>query len=162
MKSDATQEQHTPAIVMYRQAMEFLESAKRLDSNDTPALFLACHGLELALKAYLRAKGARLSQLRAIRHSIIAALNDCVAQGLASPPQVVADILTIVEWPHASYAYRYWSTYRQVIIDRRLLLRAGAWASCAVLPAVAQSAGLDPESVGYRKMQRAAKALEQP
>jgi HEPN domain-containing protein len=89
MIGNVLRERHTSAVLMYGQAMEFLESAKRLASNDTPALFLACHGLELALKSYLRAKGAPLTKLRAIRHSIIAALNDCVAQGLVTPRKML-------------------------------------------------------------------------
>ncbi|WP_250504282.1 hypothetical protein [Caballeronia sp. AZ7_KS35] len=65
----------TTAIGLARFAFEYIDAAITVDKNEaekspnnaispTPAYFLAYHGIELTLKAYLRHKGFTLRELR--------------------------------------------------------------------------------------------------
>src|SRR5262245_29644966 len=112
--TDQQREHHTPPMLMWNQSLSFLKSAAYVDAGpqrerglfDSPAQFLACHGLELALKSYLRAKGYGLRKLRRkVSHSLIEALDRCISKGLDKPPQDVAHILEFADEAHTLHEF---------------------------------------------------------
>lgn len=75
MKAKATDDDRTTAIGLARFAYEYIDAAMLVGRQheprfgfesipSTPAYFLALHGIELTLKAYLRHKGVTLRDLR--------------------------------------------------------------------------------------------------
>jgi hypothetical protein len=72
MQNQMTDEERTTAIGLARYAYEYIEAAILVEHNDPtpthispiPAYFLAMHGIELTLKAYLRHNGIALKDLR--------------------------------------------------------------------------------------------------
>jgi hypothetical protein len=72
MQKLLTDEERTTAIGLARYSYEYIEAAMLVERNDPtpsqispiPAYFLALHGIELALKAYLRHKGLTVKELR--------------------------------------------------------------------------------------------------
>lgn len=69
------EEERTTAVGLARYAYEYIDAANVVDRNDgerrpeafisvTPAYFLALHGIELALKAFLRHQGLTARELR--------------------------------------------------------------------------------------------------
>ncbi|MBY0266575.1 MAG: hypothetical protein K2W84_09205 [Burkholderiales bacterium] len=72
MQNQLTDEDRTTAIGLARYAYEYIDAAILVESNDRtpthispiPAYFLALHGIELTLKAYLRHKGVTVKELR--------------------------------------------------------------------------------------------------
>lgn len=68
---------------------------------------LASHGLELTLKAFLRAQGCDEERLMMINHSLELSLNTCRRLGMDDWD---GDLLTLVEAldrPHATQSFRY-------------------------------------------------------
>lgn len=72
MQNQLTDEERTTATGLARYAYEYIEAAMLVERNDPtpthispiPAYFLALHGIELTLKAYLRHKGLTAKELR--------------------------------------------------------------------------------------------------
>ncbi|WP_439535776.1 hypothetical protein [Methyloversatilis sp.] len=72
MQKQLMDEERTTAIGLARYAYEYIEAAMLVERNDPtathispiPAYFLAMHGIELTLKAYLRHKGMTVKDLR--------------------------------------------------------------------------------------------------
>jgi hypothetical protein len=83
----AAEERRTTAIGLCLQAESFLQAAdyiwKASKSGelsirfDSPAVFLLSHGIELALKAWLRKSGKTLKNLSAIGHDLSKACQHC-------------------------------------------------------------------------------------
>lgn len=74
MQTEGSDEQRTTAIGLARYAYEYIEAARLVDQHaadanpgsqisPVPAYFLAVHGIELTLKAYLRSKGLSVKEL---------------------------------------------------------------------------------------------------
>jgi HEPN domain-containing protein len=67
-------------------AREFLEAGKLLQENagrfSAVAAFLCCRSVELALKAYLLARGNTAGQVARFRHDLVRLLNEAHARGL--------------------------------------------------------------------------------
>lgn len=70
-------EERTTAIGLFNTAQSYWQSALHLEAAQVPVShphaavnFLFCHAIELYLKAYLRAKGFTLSDLKKMRHNI--------------------------------------------------------------------------------------------
>jgi hypothetical protein len=72
---DPSDDDRTTAIGLARYAYEYIDAARVIDECDgernprnqissIPAYFLAFHGIELTLKAYLRHKGVALKEIR--------------------------------------------------------------------------------------------------
>ena len=81
MNVDAVKADHresTSAFDLWRHGDRFLSAARKLGTDHLPALYLACHATELALKSHLRANGYAMSDLasREIGHRIGVALSD--------------------------------------------------------------------------------------
>ena len=72
MNAPPTDEDRTTAIGLARYAYDYLHAAMVVETNDptpshispVPAYFLALHGIELTLKAYLRHKGVSVRDLQ--------------------------------------------------------------------------------------------------
>ena len=165
--TDALRERHTSALLMWNQGKCFLMAAKYVaegkprerGSFDHPAQFLACHGIELVLKSFLRAKGSRLAKLRReIGHSLIEALDRCIATGMEKPVPEIDRILEFAEAAHTSHEFRYGHVYHPLHIDVADLLRTGSWALESTAFAVAQSHG-DNSAKVLPRMRTDAKAL---
>ena len=71
---DSDEDERTTAVGLARYAYEYIDAARLVDERDTerhpgnqispmPAYFLAAHGIELTLKAYLRHKGVTVREL---------------------------------------------------------------------------------------------------
>ncbi|MBP6279093.1 MAG: hypothetical protein KA388_04965 [Rhodocyclaceae bacterium] len=76
MQKRLTDEERTTAIGLARYAFEYIEAAMLVEREDPtpthispiPAYFLALHGIELTLKAYLRHKGVTVKDLRGLKY----------------------------------------------------------------------------------------------
>ena len=76
MQNQLTDEERTTAIGLARYSYEYIEAAMLVERNDPtpthispiPAYFLALHGIELTLKAYLRHKGLTVKELRGLKY----------------------------------------------------------------------------------------------
>jgi len=109
-------------------ASQFLYAAKKLGSDHVPARYLACHGIELALKAHLPSRGYTLDQLINIRHSIDRALASAKSTRMKQPPIRVLRILEFAEEIHFKHEYRYPHLHHPKFIESVYLIYAGAWA----------------------------------
>jgi hypothetical protein len=77
----------TTGMGLWTDARQMLEAAELVSRSSTlatssPTFYLMGHGLEVALKAYLRSRGHSLKALRAIGHDIESAAQEAMAQGL--------------------------------------------------------------------------------
>ena len=95
-------ERMTP-LGFLRFSSEYLRAATIIHQKDptliTPVYFLACHSIELAMKAYLLARGQKLAHLKnALRHDLEALHKLAITQSppeFPSSPELVA-ILKLV------------------------------------------------------------------
>jgi hypothetical protein len=77
--------ERSPALGLLNLAWEYSEAAKKVDGEPelkNVSRFLACRSVELALKAYLRAKGWDENELRKVGHNLQAALEEAERAGL--------------------------------------------------------------------------------
>jgi HEPN domain-containing protein len=77
--------ERSPALGLLNLAWEYSEAAKKVAREPklkNVSRFLACRSVELALKAFLRAKGWEESELRQIGHNLQAALREAEKAGL--------------------------------------------------------------------------------
>ena len=99
-------------------AYQFLEAYKH--GQNTPPLnwpryFLACHAVELVMKAFLLKMGVSEDETQSLKHDLIAILERSIAVGLKVDNQIKSDIaeLNIV---HNGFWHRYPRTYANPII----------------------------------------------
>ncbi len=72
---------------LWTYAQDFLQAATvlvRPNQISTPAYYLVCHSIELALKAFLRGNSVSLAKLKKIGHDLEEALRQCNSLGLSS------------------------------------------------------------------------------
>jgi hypothetical protein len=73
---------------MWTEGLLYLEAARTLTPSDknhhfrSPTLQLAAHGIELALKSFLRAHKYSLHELQKLGHELVAIAAVCEAQGM--------------------------------------------------------------------------------
>ena len=99
-------------------AEAYLASARRLDEHAgqfSPKYFLFCHAIELALKAYILAKGGTEGETRTIRHDLIAAWSRAADLGLRSTNAELHRIIEQVAPPHADYSFRYGKSWTRIL-----------------------------------------------
>jgi len=147
MVTKEEREASTSAFMLWSYGEQFLNASKKLGTPHLPALYLACHGIERAIKSHLRAKEYSLDALIGIRHSIAKALSHARDTGMRKPPVRIAAVLQFVEEIHRDDEYRYPHSLVRAIEVRYFLL-AGAWALRAAAPAVSRS----PASVSLSVM----------
>jgi hypothetical protein len=78
--------ERSPALGLLNLAWEYSEAAKKVDGEPelkNVSRFLACRSVELALKAFLRAKGWEEDKLMEIGHNLQAALREAEKAGLS-------------------------------------------------------------------------------
>jgi hypothetical protein len=109
MVTNEERESSTSAFMLWNCGAHFLGASQKLGTDHLPALYLACHGTELALKSHLRANGYTLSQLkhRNIRHSISELLSHGLKSGMRKPPALIRTVLDFANGVHQSHDYRY-------------------------------------------------------
>lgn len=92
----------------------YFQAAKHLAESaelrfDAPIYFLYSHSIELVLKAFLRAYGATLDDLRHVGHALPALLNQCRSQGLDPGPSAEEDLklITLLDLYNRDHEFRY-------------------------------------------------------
>ena len=130
-------EAHTDSMLMWHEATTFIAAAVAIPHYRTPRLHLAAHGIELALKSHLRATGYTLDQLQRIRHSLVTALNRCVALGMVEPSDDDRHRLRFLSDAHANHEWRYAHTDKPPHMDWSDWISVAAWSLRAAIPAVA-------------------------
>jgi hypothetical protein len=104
-----------------------------------PALHLAGHSIELALKSHLRAKGHSLSDLSRIRHSLMGALDACKLLGIEAPSEMDWHYLNFLSEAHEHHEFRYSHLDHPPYMEREDWARLAEWALRVAAPAVAAS-----------------------
>jgi hypothetical protein len=138
--SNEERESATPALLLWSTAAQFLNAAKKLGTDHTPPRYLACHGIELALKAHLRGRGYSLDELRcSIGHSILGAIAEAKASGMKSPPIRVRRVLEFAHEIHVTHEFRYPHLHHPRFIATNYLIFAGAWALGAAAKSVSMA-----------------------
>jgi len=89
----------------------------------SPKYFLLCHAIELALKAYILAKGGTEREIKKIRHNLIAAWSRAliaawsraVELGLQSKNAELHRVVKQVAPAHADYSFRYGKSWTHIL-----------------------------------------------
>jgi len=142
MNVDAVKADHresTSAFDLWRHGDRFLSAARKLGTDHLPALYLACHATELALKSHLRANGYAMSDLasREIGHRIGVALSIALETGRSKPPARVKAVLDFANAVHREHHYRNPHAGVRALPIWYFVLAAG-WALREAAPAVAR------------------------
>jgi hypothetical protein len=135
----------TSPLALWRYAHDYLRAAQdlcgrhRIACTDTQAPYhLAAQGIEFALDAYLRAKGASMAQLRAeIGHSLTAALARCEAQGMPPVPDRWRAAIAYIARCHQDRQFVYLAVADDEFPDIGPLIDAGVWILDRITPEVA-------------------------
>ena len=142
-----TREDRTTSFGIWRYALEYLSAATTLAAaeEDLPKVVVvhpdvtyqcACQGLELAFKAYLRAQGSDVEELKKIGHPITKAMDRAFERGLPRlSPEHLATI-AIADQMYAAHEFRYIVTGFKEYPGLETLLHGGAAALMAVAPVV--------------------------
>jgi len=99
-------------------AEAYLAAARRLDeggSQFSPKYFLLCHAIELALKAYILAKGGTEGDIKKIRHDLVAALSRAIDCGFQPANAKLREVIQRVASPHADYSFRYGGRWTHIL-----------------------------------------------
>lgn len=70
----------------------------------TPAYYLYCHAIELALKAYLRGSGASIRDLKKIGHDLNKAYRKALGMGLANICTLTEELVDVIELVNPIYS----------------------------------------------------------
>ncbi len=162
------EEDRTTAFGLWRYALEYLAAARTLADAETQLRRIvihtdvtyqcACQGLELAFKAFLRAGGATVDDLRGIGHPITKAMTRAFDLGLTklNPSHLAA--INLVDRLYAAHEFRYIVTGSKEYPTLTTLLEAGASALMAIAPAVSKATTGD-ESLVPRMRQDATEIM---
>jgi hypothetical protein len=83
---------------------------------DMPIYYLYSHGIELTMKAFLRARGVSVKELsnpRRFGHSLQKLWDECLARDIVvnpAPMHVIAEVVSLLEPYATSYQFRYIQT----------------------------------------------------
>ena len=139
-------EAHTPAMLLWAEALRFADAATVLTPvNDTrfrfrtPALHLAAHSIELAMKSFLRAEGCSLEELIRLRHSLVDILAACEARGMQALADADGPYLGFLSEAHEQQEFRYPHLNRPPHMEREDWARLAEWALRAAIPAVSDA-----------------------
>jgi hypothetical protein len=109
--TDLTDDDRTTPLGLFHTARSYWRSAEHLSAAslrvthpEAPVTFLYCHAIELYLKAYLRAAGKSVADLKRIRHRVARLAEAAVADGLQLDPQNAEILLHIEDWDVAMEA----------------------------------------------------------
>ncbi|MBK9703005.1 MAG: hypothetical protein IPO75_05820 [Betaproteobacteria bacterium] len=138
--------QRDAALALWRYAHDYLRAAQtlcrqhRIGCADSQVPFhLVAQGIEFALKAYLRAKGASMTALRAeLGHSLSKALARCEAQGMPRLPARYRSAIETLSPCHGDTQFVHLATARNVFPDIDPLVDAGVWILDWIAPHVVE------------------------
>lgn len=143
-------ESRTTGMGLWTDAREMFEAAGAIINQpklefSSPSYYLLGHGLEVALKAYLRCRGRSLSNLRAIGHDLRKALQEAVDGGLAdyyplSDSDAIAIDMLSPYYRAKHFEYRV-TGYKQ-LPSPQTLLTLGDGLLAAIRPICEASAGV--------------------
>jgi hypothetical protein len=165
--SAAAREASTPPLLLWNEALRFAAGAGVLSAAGRApheplyyrcqALYLACHGIELALKSHLRAKEFSLRRLINIGHSLTKALERSIGTGMEPPPAEILHRIRFLSAAHEEHVFRYAHLHRPPHMDRADWIVVTTWSLRTAIPAVALSSGCAQE-----RMQRDVTQLRFP
>lgn len=123
------------ALALWRYAHDYLRAGQslcrqhRIRCKDSQVPYhLAAQGIEFALKAYLRTKGASMTELRAeYGHSLSKALEKSEAKGMAALPNRCRNAIEQVNSCHRDTQFVYFVTAEDSFPDLEPLVDAGVW-----------------------------------
>jgi hypothetical protein len=160
--TETDRESRTAPMFIWQQAKDFLQAAREI-GDGLPATFLGCHGIELALKSHLRARGMKIEELRRINHSLLRGLNQCIQRGMDEPPSDVWRVFDRANKVHVTDEHSYGHTHHPRLIATHYLLLAGRWSLVASATAVAEvenTLATDPAPLLSRLREEAAALLD--
>jgi hypothetical protein len=147
---------HTDAMLMWQESCEFVAAACDTPWYRTPRLHLAAHGVELALKSHLRARGYSIAQLINIGHSLVKCLAHCEQLGLSmSEDKDVLGCFQFMSEAHANHEWRYGHKDHPPHMEYEEWSVVARWALGAAIPAVAENAADDPVKIPQFKSRMA-------
>lgn len=125
----------TAALALWRYSHDYLKTAQALGEtniiacNESQVVYhLAAQGIEFALKSFLRARGVPAEDLSArIGHSLLDALQEALARGLAVPPPEVVAAIRFIAPQHRDDQFRYVPAGYGELPTLGPLLHAGTW-----------------------------------
>jgi len=136
----------TAPLALWRYAHEYLRAARSLSreisvrcSESQVPYHIAAQGIEFALKAYLRARGVTMAELRDdVGHSLLAALTRSEALGLPAMPRRCRAAIADVAPCHQNEQFVYMVTPLKAFPDIDPLVDAGAWILDRIAPDVVE------------------------
>jgi hypothetical protein len=140
-----TEAKRTSPLALWRYAHDYLRAAQalarqnRIACHESQAPYLvACEGLVFAIKAFLRTRGATMTELdRIIGCSLTEALIRSEAQGVPRIPErwqmAVAEVAACCQ----ERQFAYMTTAESTFIDVEPLVEAGVWLLDRIAPDVA-------------------------
>src|SRR5215472_2416103 len=108
-----TDDERTDALGLFNTARSYWRSGEYLSAADldvthphAPVTFLLCHAIELYLKAYLRAAGNTVAELKKIGHRVKQLASSAATAGLKLDPDK-AQILSYIDDVDVAIEARY-------------------------------------------------------
>jgi hypothetical protein len=134
------------ALALWRYAHDYLRAGQtlcrqhRIRCMDSQVPYhVAAQGIEFALKAYLRTKGASMRELRAeLRHSLSKALALCEAKGMTRLPPRYRVAIEQVSNCHRDTQFLYLATTEDALPDLEPVVDAGVWILDWIAPHVVE------------------------
>jgi hypothetical protein len=142
----ADEERRCAPLALWRYAHEYLRSSRHLcaeisvrcGESQVP-YHMAAQGIEFALKAMLRARGASMAELdREVGHSLVTALERCEALGMPSPPPPWRAAILQVAPCHRDDGFVHLPLARDAFPDIVPLVDAGVWILDWIAPEVVE------------------------
>lgn len=136
----------TAPLALWRYAHEYLRAARGLcrqisvrSSESQVPYHLAAQGIEFALKAFLRTRGATMAELsNDIGHSLPAALKRCEASGLPAMPDRCRAAIAHIAPCHQDAQFVYLATPSNAFPEIDPLVDAGVWILDWIAPDVVE------------------------
>jgi hypothetical protein len=145
---DPIEEERQSAFGVWRYGYEYIKASKTVDDHDSNPWVAssvtyqcACQGIELAFKAYLRAKGHDLHSLRKFGHSLVKCMKAATKYGLPARSIADATAIRMVDPYYKAQEFRYIKTGLKEYPNIGELMRAGAVLLDAVADDVAAAMG---------------------
>lgn len=143
-KSDEAR--RTSPLALWRYAHDYLRAAQelcrqhRIPCADSQVPYhLVAQGIEFALAAFLLAKGATMTQLRAeVAHSLTKSLARCEAQGMPRVPDRWRAAIADIAQRHQDRQFVYLATSENEFPDIEPLIDAGVWVLDRIAPTVVE------------------------
>lgn len=145
-----TDDERTTGMGLWTDARQMLKAAKVLSENpdlagSSPAYFLAGHGIEEVFKAYLRACGISLKELRCIGHNLEHALGAAVSHGIEGVCALTSQdkaIVAVLNQYYKAKHFEYRVTGYKILPQLSDLLSLGQRVLAAIKPVCEASVGV--------------------